>query len=62
MFLKFCGPCQTKVSFKRIDLKDLIVRSITDSKMNIRVQVDLIDMQSQADGEFFFFLWFTKTI
>jgi len=53
MFLKFCGPCQTKLSSKR---KGLVVKPITHSEMNSRCQVDLIDMQSQADGEFRFIM------
>jgi len=53
MFLKFCGPCQTKLSSKR---KGLVVKPIIHSEMNSRCQVDLIDMQSQADGEFRFIM------
>lgn len=53
MYLKFCGPCQTKLSYKR---KGLVVKPIIHSEMNSRCQVDLIDMQSQADGEFRFIM------
>eukprot|EP00102_Acyrthosiphon_pisum_P027906 XP_016665116.1 PREDICTED: KRAB-A domain-containing protein 2-like [Acyrthosiphon pisum] len=53
MYLKFCGPCQTKLSSKR---KGLVVKPIIHSEMNSRCQVDLIDMQSQADGEFRFIM------
>lgn len=53
IFLKFCGPCQTKLSSKR---KGLVVKPIIHSEMNSRCQVDLIDMQSQVDGEFRFIM------
>jgi hypothetical protein len=53
MFLKFFGPCQIKLSSKR---KGLVVKPIIHSEMISRCQVNLIDMQSQVDGEFRFII------
>lgn len=51
LFLKFCIPCQQKIGSKR---KGLVVKPMIFSEVNSRCQVDLIDMQSDADGPFRF--------
>ncbi|XP_060836162.1 KRAB-A domain-containing protein 2-like [Rhopalosiphum padi] len=51
--LKFCESCQSKQKSKS---KGLVIKPMVFSEMNSRCQVDLIDMQSQGDGEFRFIM------
>ncbi|XP_045118078.1 KRAB-A domain-containing protein 2-like [Portunus trituberculatus] len=51
--VKFCEECQLKKSSVR---KSVVVKPILSNSMNSRCQVDLIDMQSQQDGEYRFIL------
>lgn len=53
MYLKYCEPCQMKQKCKK---KGLVTKPMIFSEMNSRAQVDLIDMQSQADGEYRFIM------
>jgi hypothetical protein len=53
IYLNLCEPCQKKQSVPR---KGLVVKPIKSSELNSRCQVDLIDMQSQADGDFKFIM------
>ena len=46
--IDMCESCQLKKSKVR---KSLVVRSIVSNDMNSRRQIDLIDMQSQSDGD-----------
>lgn len=52
-YLSLCEQCQLKKKVKR---KGLVVKPILTNEMNSRCQVDLIDMQSEADGDFRFIL------
>lgn len=51
-YLNLCMTCEKKSVTK----KGLVVRPILSKNMNSRCQVDLIDMQSQADDEYKFIL------
>lgn len=53
IYLKFCKSCQSKQKSKS---KGLVIKPMVFSEMNSRCQVDLIDMQSQGDGEFQFII------
>nr|XP_022909346.1 KRAB-A domain-containing protein 2-like [Onthophagus taurus] len=53
VYLNMCEPCQKKMSIKK---KGFVVKPIKSNEFNSRCQVDLIDMQSQADGEFKFIM------
>lgn len=53
IYLNLCKPCQKKMSIPK---KGLVVRPIKSSEFNSRCQVDLIDMQSQADGQYKFIM------
>lgn len=53
IYLNLCEPCQKKLSIPK---KGLVVKPIKSSEFNTRCQVDLIDMQSQADGDFKFIM------
>ena len=46
-----CNPCQLKKSKVK---KSIVVKPIISDDFNRRCQVDLIDLQSQPDGEFRF--------
>lgn len=50
-FLVWSEHCEKKRSNKR---KGLVVRPIVHSQMNSRAQLDLIDVQTQPDGDFLF--------
>lgn len=52
-YVNLCMICEKKHSVPK---KGLVVRPILSKNMNSRCQVDLIDMQSQADGEYKFIL------
>lgn len=52
-YINFCVSCQTK---HNIPKKGLVVKPILCKEMNTRCQVDLIDMQSQADDSYKFVL------
>jgi len=54
MYLKHCEPCQMKQKCKKE--KGLVTKPMIFFEMNNRAQVDLIDMQSQADGEYCFIM------
>ncbi|QQP31420.1 Uncharacterized protein FKW44_025029, partial [Caligus rogercresseyi] len=49
LFLELCESCQLKQ--KKVK-KGIVVNPIVSQQMNSRCQVDLIDMQSQADREY----------
>ena len=51
LFLNLCETCQKKANLKR---KGLVIRPMISDEMNSRAQIDLIDMQSQADNDFKF--------
>ena len=51
IYLSLCEQCQGK---KKIKKSGLVVAPILSNHMNSRCQVDLIDMQSEADGDFRF--------
>ncbi|XP_072392374.1 KRAB-A domain-containing protein 2-like [Diabrotica undecimpunctata] len=53
VYLNLCVPCQKKMSIPK---KGLVVKPILSSAFNSRCQVDLIDMQSQADGDYKFIM------
>lgn len=52
-YLNLCEPCQKKMSIPK---KGLVVKPIKSNEFNSRCQVDLIDMQSQADGDYKFIM------
>ena len=51
IYLNLCETCQKKSSMKR---KGLVIRPMICNEMNTRCQIDLIDMQSQADKDYKF--------
>ena len=53
LFTDLCEECQLK---KKKIRKSLVVKPIVSHDFNNRCQVDLIDMQSQPDGDFRFIL------
>lgn len=53
IFLAMCDTCQLKKNKKK---KGLVTKPIVHFEMNSRCQVDLIDMQSEADQEFKFIM------
>lgn len=53
LFLKQCVACQKKQKSMR---KGLVVKPIISSEMNSRGQVDLVDMQTNPDGQYKFIL------
>ncbi|XP_072401093.1 KRAB-A domain-containing protein 2-like [Diabrotica undecimpunctata] len=55
VYLNLCVPCQNlQNEYSR--KKELVVKPILSSAFNSRCQVDLIDMQSQADGDYKFIM------
>ena len=48
LYLRFCVPCLKK---SKVPKKGLVIKSMIYSEMNSRAQVDLIDIQSQPDGD-----------
>ena len=48
LYLSLCVPCLKK---SKVPKKGLVIKPMIFSEMNSRAQVDLIDMQSQPDGE-----------
>lgn len=52
-YLGLCEECQKK---KSKTSKHIVVKPIISNDMNSRCQMDLIDMQSQPDGEYRFIL------
>ncbi|XP_077289531.1 KRAB-A domain-containing protein 2-like [Arctopsyche grandis] len=52
-FLNICEPCLQK---RKTEKKGLVVKPMIFSHFNSRCQVDLIDFQSQADGEYKFIM------
>lgn len=53
IFLNFCESCQQK---RKAGRKGVVVKLMIFSHMNSRCQVDLIDFQSQPDGNYKFIL------
>ncbi|XP_035228997.1 KRAB-A domain-containing protein 2-like [Stegodyphus dumicola] len=53
LYLCLCKPCQTKLSNPK---KCLVSKPLIFKEFNSRCQVDLIDMQSNPEGEFKFIL------
>ncbi|XP_045511256.1 KRAB-A domain-containing protein 2-like [Colias croceus] len=53
VYLNLCESCQKKKSLPK---KGLVVKPIISNELNSRCQVDLVDMQSQSDGEFKFIM------
>lgn len=51
IYLNLCETCQKK---SKVPKKGLVVRPILSKEMNSRCQIDLIDMQAQADNDFKF--------
>ena len=51
IYLNLCETCQRKSSMKK---KGLVIPPMISNKMNSRCQIDLIDMQSQADKDYKF--------
>ena len=51
IYLNLCETCQKKASMKK---KGLVIRPMISNEMNSRCQIDLIDMQSQADKDYKF--------
>ena len=48
LYLHLRVPCLKK---SKVPKKDLVIKPMIFSEMNSRAQVDLIDMQSQPDGD-----------
>ena len=48
LYLTLCAPCLKK---PKVPNKYLVIKPVIFSKMNSRVHVDLIDMQSKPDGD-----------
>nr|XP_022914002.1 KRAB-A domain-containing protein 2-like [Onthophagus taurus] len=53
IYLSMCEVCQSKKSKSK---QGLVLKPILHTEMNSRCQVDLIDMQSQADREYKFIM------
>ncbi|XP_063889921.1 KRAB-A domain-containing protein 2-like isoform X3 [Scylla paramamosain] len=53
LFLTMCEVCQSKKNKKK---RGLVSKPILHSELNSRCQVDLIDMQTQADGKYKFIM------
>lgn len=53
IFLSLCKQCQLK---RKQPKKGLVVKPIISNALNSRCQVDLIDIQSQPDGDYRFIL------
>ncbi|XP_072398083.1 KRAB-A domain-containing protein 2-like [Diabrotica undecimpunctata] len=53
VYLNLCVPCQKEMSIPK---KGLVVKPVLSSAFNSRCQVDLIDTQSQADGDYNFIM------
>lgn len=53
IFLRLCKSCQMKLKSGK---KGIVVKPILSNEMNSRCQVDLIDMQTNPDGNFKFIL------
>ncbi|XP_043478772.1 SCAN domain-containing protein 3-like [Leptopilina heterotoma] len=53
IFLKLCVVCQKKKNHPK---KGLVVKPLLFKEINVRAQVDLIDMQTCKDGDFKFIL------
>ena len=51
LFKEMCKECQLKK--RKIASKGLVVKPLLSKDFNSRGQVDLIDMQSMRDGDFF---------
>ena len=49
LYLSLCVPCLKKL---KVPKKALVIKPMIFSEMNSRAQVDLIDRQSQPDGDF----------
>lgn len=52
-YLKLCHPCQKKQKTLK---KGIVIKPILHSEMNSRCQVDLIDLQTNPDGNYKFIL------
>jgi len=52
-YLKLCEPCQKKQKTLR---KSIVIKPILHSEMNSRCQIDLIDLQTNPDGNYKFIL------
>lgn len=52
-YLKLCQPCQKKQKTLK---KGIVIKPILHSEMNSRCQVDLIDLQTNPDGNYKFIL------
>lgn len=53
LYLRLCKPCQTKLSNPK---KGLVSKPMIFKEFNSRCQADLIDMQSNPDGDYKFIL------
>lgn len=53
LYLRLCEPCQKKLKSAK---KGIVVKPLLSTEMNSRCQVDLIDMQSNPDGDFKFIM------
>ncbi|XP_047505092.1 KRAB-A domain-containing protein 2-like [Pieris napi] len=53
LYLRLCEPCQKKLKSAK---KGIVVKPLVSTEMNSRCQVDLIDMQSNPDGDFKFIM------
>ena len=49
LYLSLCIPCLKK---QKVPKRSLVIKPMIFSKMNSRAQVDLIDMQTQPEGDF----------
>ncbi|KAK2577745.1 hypothetical protein KPH14_012286 [Odynerus spinipes] len=59
LYLNLCKQCQMKHSAPK---KGIVVKPIVSSELNSRCQVDLIDLQSNRDGEYKFIMVIIKII
>ncbi|XP_057654773.1 KRAB-A domain-containing protein 2-like [Diorhabda carinulata] len=53
LYLNLCKQCQMKYSAPK---KGIVVKPMVSSELNSRCQVDLIDLQSNRDGEYKFIM------
>jgi len=53
LYLNLCISCQKKGSTAK---KGLVVKPMITNELNLRCQIDLIDMQAQPDGNYKFIL------
>ena len=55
LYLNLCKQCQMKHNAPK---KGIVVKPMISSELNSRCQIDLIDLQSNSDGEYKFIMMY----